>query len=64
MAGFFFAGGADVPVDVLVLALKPNLAQTLLVDEDLFPRAGPFAFLAAGETTRFMIFVWVGLCNK
>lgn len=33
---FLFVGGADVAPEELVSALKPNLAQTLLVAEGLF----------------------------
>lgn len=41
---FFFGAGAEVPGDVVVSALKPNLAQTLLVEEGLFLDAGALRF--------------------
>ena len=43
--GFLFAGGAEVAADLLLSALRPNLAQTLVVKEGLFHGAGVLRFL-------------------
>lgn len=43
---FLFVGGADVAPEELVSALKPNLAQTLLVAEGLFRLGGAYPFSA------------------
>lgn len=43
---FLFVASAEVPAEELVSALKPNLAQTLLVAEGLFRLAGAFPFSA------------------
>ena len=42
--GFLFAAGAEVPADVLLSALSPNLAQMLVVEEGLFQGAGVLPF--------------------
>ena len=42
--GFLFAGGAEVAADLLLSALRPNLAQTLVVEEGLFRGAGVLPF--------------------
>lgn len=43
---FLFAGGAEVAGAEVVSALKPNLAQTLLVAEGLLRLAGALPFSA------------------
>ena len=45
VVGFLFAGGAEVAADLLLSALRPNLAQTLVVKEGLFRGAGVLRFL-------------------
>ena len=41
---FLFAGGAEVAADLLLSVLRPNLAQTLVVEEGLFRGAGVLPF--------------------
>ena len=41
---FLLGAGGEIAGDVVVSALKPNLAQTLLVEDDLFRVAGPLPF--------------------
>ena len=42
--GSLFAGGAEVAADLLLSVLRPNLAQTLAVEEGLFRGAGVLPF--------------------